>query len=264
MAAGHARALMAILPDEARSTRPHRRVPAGRAARSRPHDDDRRRSQRAQLMVDGQEQLHGSARPRRRRPGHPLGDAATLLAHLHILQPRYPPLPRHLHRYRARLRSATADVFDPTGRRHRAGSAHRGSSRGACDLVPSERRASAVAGSRFDAGSPWRSAASVTRPSDTPHEPAIHDLATTKARGRNSHLASIPPPRSTHHGQRGFALLGCTGVRPRRRRRRPGDGGGLRGARRGGLRRQPRRRAAARAHRPVVRARARRSSPPGC
>ena len=115
MAAGHARALVAILPGEAhrldRIVRCLQDLPADLGPTVTIHGD----LYEAQLMVDGRGALTGLLDLDDAGVGHPIADAATLLAHLHILQPDTRRHREHLHRYRVRLRDAMVDAFDPTG-----------------------------------------------------------------------------------------------------------------------------------------------------
>jgi Ser/Thr protein kinase RdoA (MazF antagonist) len=114
VAAAHARALLAILPGEA--DRLHRiatslETLSEAAPTTTIHGD----LYEAQLMVDGGGALTGLLDLDDAGPGPVLADAATLLAHLHILQPATRRHRDHLRRYRIALRAALLDAFAEGG-----------------------------------------------------------------------------------------------------------------------------------------------------
>jgi aminoglycoside phosphotransferase (APT) family kinase protein len=115
--AGHARALLAILPDEggrlARLT--------GAVADVRRADPPRARTvhgdlYEAQIMVTG-DQVSGLLDLDDVHLGDPLEDAAVMVAHLHLLRPGTRAHRAHLGRYRRRLRDALTEAFAPGGDR---------------------------------------------------------------------------------------------------------------------------------------------------
>lgn len=107
VAASHARALAAILPEEA--ARLDRIVTALRAVPDAAPVTIHGDLYEAQLMVDAAGNLTGLLDLDDAGPGHPLADAATLLAHLHILPAGSRRQRDHRRRYRLRLRQAFLD-----------------------------------------------------------------------------------------------------------------------------------------------------------
>jgi aminoglycoside phosphotransferase len=113
-AASHARALTAILPQEAarldRIVAAIDALPEVDGTTVTVHGD----LYEAQLMVDGSA-LTGLLDLDDVGPGHRLDDPATLLAHLHILQPTARRHRDHLRRYRLALRAAFVEALTPDG-----------------------------------------------------------------------------------------------------------------------------------------------------
>lgn len=115
--AGHARALLAILPDEGQ--RLDRLTSAvadiGRVDPSRArtvHGD----LYEAQVMVTG-DRISGLLDLDDVYLGDPLDDAAVAVGHLHLVRPETRAHREHLGRYRRRLRDALAEAFSPGGGR---------------------------------------------------------------------------------------------------------------------------------------------------
>lgn len=115
--AGHARALLAILPDEGRRLD---RLTAAVADVGRV-DPTRARTvhgdlYEAQIMVTGR-RVSGLLDLDDVHLGDPLDDAAVVVGHLHLVRPDGRAHREHLGRYRRRLRDALAEAFAPGGDR---------------------------------------------------------------------------------------------------------------------------------------------------